>query len=511
MKPALDPSARLAAVDLGSNSFHLLIARWENQRLHVLDKRKEMVRLAAGLDADRNLSIEKQEEALATLKRMGELLKGIPDSNKRAVGTNTLRAARDADRFVERASEALGCSIDVIAGKEEARLVYIGVSHSVQPAPGRQLVVDIGGGSTECIIGHGFEPELCHSLRMGCVTFTQGFFPCGVIKKDRMNAALFAAGNEVSSIQQDFLDAGFVAALGSSGTAGAISDVAREQGWTDGVITKDVLRKLQKQLTTAGHVDKLKLAGLSEPRRAVLPGGVAILSAVFERLHVDAMSHTDGALRDGVLYDLIGRRGVDDVRDRTVAALQARYGVSTAQAHRVERRLDSFLDQVGETWGNDGEHYRQLARWAAALHELGLVVSYAGHHRHGAYLVEHSDLAGFSRSEQRVLAALLLCHRRKFRYEAFANIPGASERNLVRLAILLRLAVHVERMRTDDPSPSCRLQVDGRKIKLLIGARSEDYPLLAADLEAEAEALARAKFELSFERERPLDHSSSIV
>jgi exopolyphosphatase/guanosine-5'-triphosphate,3'-diphosphate pyrophosphatase len=499
MADGLDPSTRLAAIDLGSNSFHLLIARWQDQRLHVLDRRKEMVRLAAGLDADRNLSADKQEEALATLKRMGELLRGIPESNKRAVGTNTLRAARDADRFVERASEALGCKIDIIAGKEEARLVYIGVSHSVQPVDGQQLVVDIGGGSTECILGRGHDPEICHSLRMGCVTYTQGFFPGGVIKKDRMSAALFAASNEVSTIQREFVDAGFQAALGSSGTAGAIADVARDEGWSDGEITPDVLAKLRKHLVGAGHVDKIKLAGLSERRREVLPGGVAILSAVFERLHVDAMVHAEGALRDGVLYDLVGRMGVDDVRDRTVESLQARYGVSVAQATRVRRRLEGFLDQVGEAWEIGGERYQQFARWAAALHEVGLVVSYAGHHKHGAYLVEHSDLAGFSRAEQRVLAALVLCQRRKFRHEVFEEIPGESSRSLVRLAVLLRLAVHVERMRTDDPSPTVNLKVDGRRIQLEVSASSDDYPLLAADLAEESKALTRGKLELAFE------------
>lgn len=501
MADGLDPSTRLGAIDLGSNSFHLLIARWDNQRLHVLDRRKEMVRLAAGLDNDRNLSPAKQEEALTTLKRMGELLRGIPASNKRAVGTNTLRAARDAEEFIAHASEALGCKIDIIAGKEEARLVYIGVSHSVQPVDGHQLVVDIGGGSTECIIGHGHEPKICHSLRMGCVTFTQGFFPSGVVKKDRMNAALFAAGNEVSTIQREFVDAGFEAAIGSSGTAGAIATVAREEGWSDGTITADVLGKLRKHMISAGHVDKIKLAGLSERRREVLPGGVAILSAVFERLHVDAMSHTEGALRDGVLYDLIGRMGVDDVRDRTVEALQARYGVSAAQAKRVWRRLESFIDQVGQEWDLDSDQCRKLARWAAALHEVGLVISYAGHHKHGAYLIEHSDLAGFSRTEQRTLAALVLCHRRRFRQEVFDEIPGVSTRRLARLAVLLRLAVHVERMRTDDPSPRVHLKVDGRRIELSVSAPTDDYPLLAADLETEAEALARSKFELVFKQE----------
>jgi len=496
-----DPSTRLAAIDLGSNSFHLLIARWDNQRLHVLDKRKEMVRLAAGLDGDRNLSPEKKSEALATLKRLGELLRGIPDSNKRAVGTNTLRAARDAEVFVAQATEALGCEIDIIAGKEEARLVYIGVSHSVQPVDGQQLVVDIGGGSTECVIGRGHDPIICHSLRMGCVTYTQGFFPDGVIKKDRMNAALFAAGNEVSTLQREFMDAGFEAALGSSGTAGAISNVAREEGWTDGTITPEVLAKLRKHMLGAGHVDKIKLAGLSERRREVLPGGVAILSAVFERLHVDSMSHAEGALRDGVLYDLIGRMGVDDVRDRTVESLQKRYGVSVGQANRVWRRLEGFIEQVGEAWNLEDEAFRKLARWAASLHEVGLVVSYAGHHKHGAYLLEHSDLAGFSRSEQKIIANLVLCHRRKFRHEAFDEIPGASSRRLVRLAVLLRLAVHVERMRTDNPSPTVRLGVDGRRVQVNVSARSEDYPLLAADLEAEAEALARGKIELIFEQD----------
>lgn len=488
---------RFAAVDLGSNSFHLLIARWEGGHLSVLDRNKEMVRLAAGLDADRNLSPEKQAEAIAALHRLGDLLKSVAPENRRAVGTNTLRAARNSEAFLSRATEALGCPIDVISGKEEARLIYLGVSHSVQPVSGNQLVVDIGGGSTECVIGRGFEPLSRHSLRMGCVTYSLGFFADGVIKEDRLRAALFAASNEVSTLQHEFLDTGFEVALGSSGTIGAIQAAGVQEGWSDGPITKDVLGKLQKHLVKAGSIDKIRLKGVSERRREVLPGGVAILSAIFERLHLERMAHADGALRDGVLYDMVGRTTQGDVRDATVKSMQTRYGVSVDQAKRVSRRLENFLDQVGEAWGLADGPWRQMARWAAALHEVGLAINYPGHHKHGAYLIEHSELAGFSLGEQKLLATLIACHRRKLRADAFDDVPGVNEKSALRLTVLLRLAVLVERHRGDDAEPRVTLSVDGRKLSLRLGAEGGEYSLLCADLVAEAQRLEKARFELS--------------
>ena len=487
---------RFAAVDLGSNSFHLLVARWEDGHLAVLDRKKEMVRLAAGLDADRNLSREKQAEALAALSRLGDLLKSVPSENRRAVGTNTLRAARNSAAFLQQATQALGCPIDVIAGKEEARLVYVGVSHSVQPVSGNQLVVDIGGGSTECVIGRGFSPLSSHSLRMGCVTYSLGFFADGLIKEDTFRAAIFAASNEVATLQHEFLETGFEVALGSSGTIGAIQAAGVEEGWSDGPITQEVLAKLRKNLVKAGSIDKIRVRGVSDRRRDVLPGGVAILSAIFDRLHLERMSYADGALRDGVLYDLIGRATVGDVRDATVASMQTRYGVSVSQADRVWRRLESFLDQVGTEWGLGEREWRQMGRWAAALHEVGLAINYPGHHKHGAYLIEHSELAGFSLSEQKLLATLVSCHRRKLRSDAFASVPGISEKPALRLTVLLRLAVLVERHRADDDEPRLALTAAGRKLSVQLAADGGEYSLLCADLAAEAQRLEKAKFEL---------------
>ncbi|HEU5075987.1 MAG TPA: Ppx/GppA phosphatase family protein [Polyangiaceae bacterium] len=488
---------RFAAVDLGSNSFHLLVARWEDEHLAVLDRKKETVRLAAGLDADRNLSPEKQAEAIAALHRLGDLLKSVPPENRRAVGTNTLRAARNSETFLQQAKEALGCPIEIISGKEEARLVYVGVSHSVQPAAGNQLVVDIGGGSTECVIGRGFSPLSSHSLRMGCVTYSLGFFSDGSIKEDTLRAAIFAASNEVATLQHEFLDKGFEVALGSSGTIGAIQAAGIQEGWSDGAITQDVLNKLRKHLVKAGAIDKIRLRGVSERRREVLPGGVAILSAIFDRLHLERMAYAEGALRDGVLYDLIGRTTVGDVRDGTVRSMQTRYGVSVEQADRVWRRLENFLDQVAEAWDLAEPEWRQMGRWAAALHEVGLAINYPGHHKHGAYLIEHSELAGFSLAEQKLLATLVLCHRRKLRPDAFAGVPGINEKAALKLTVLLRLAVLVERHRGNEAEPRLELSAAGRKLGVKLTAEGGEYSLLGADLAAEAQRLQKAKFELS--------------
>ncbi|MCO4762805.1 MAG: exopolyphosphatase [Myxococcales bacterium] len=493
--------ATFAAVDLGSNSFHMVVAREVDGELQIIDRIKEMVRLAGGLNDDGSLDPVVQERALSCLQRFGQRLAAADPSHVRVVGTNTLRKAQHAAGFRDRAREALGHPIEIIPGREEARLVYLGVSHSGGERPGRNLVVDIGGGSTECVIGERFEPIVADSLYMGCVSYSQRYFPGGVIDEQRMHTARMAARQKVEPIGRAYADLGWDKALGSSGTIGAVGRVLRENGWSKGPITPDGLRQLRDKLVTAGHVDNIKLLGLKEERVPVIAGGVAVLSGVFDQLQIAEMWPADGALREGVLYDLQGRVRHEDVRDRTIARLRGRFVVDVPQARRVRTTALTLLNQVAAQWHLEGPWPQTLLRWASELHELGLAVSYGGHHRHGAYVVENADMPGFSRDNQAILAAMILGHRRKLKHEAFANLSGSKHRRFaLRLTVILRLAVRLNRSRSDEPTPELTLSAKGDRLRLALPeAWLSAHPLTVADLATEKQRLHHAgiKLELS--------------
>lgn len=487
----------VAAVDLGSNSFHMVVARVEDGHVHVLDRLKERVALAAGMDEDGRLSAEAQRKALACLARFGQRLRDMPARNVRAVGTNALRRATNAREFLARAEPVLGHAIEVIPGKEEARLIYLGVAHSRQDDPGRRLVVDIGGGSTECVVGRRFEPLLMDSLDMGCVTFTLRHFADGRVTKKAMSRARLAARLEVRTIRARYRKVGWTTCIGSSGTILAVEQIVRESGWATDGITPKALRRLRDELVDAGRADRLDLPGLDPERKAVLPGGVAILSAVFDGLGVERMVPSSGALREGVLYDLLGRFRHEDVRDRTIRRMARRHGVDVAQAARVERTAGKALHLVANSWDLADEETKKLLSWAAQVHEVGLVVAYAGHHRHGAYLVANSDLPGFSRDDQRFLATLILGHRRKLLRETFEALPGGTGARALRLCVLLRLAVLLHRGRGERRAPTLRLAA-GRES---LDVRFPDgwlarHPMTHADLDEERGLLADAGFRL---------------
>ncbi|HKK13082.1 MAG TPA: exopolyphosphatase, partial [Gammaproteobacteria bacterium] len=305
----------IAAVDLGSNSFHMVVAHRADGRLQIVDRLREPVRLAAGLDSERRLTADAQSRALGALERFGQRLQDLPDANVRAVGTNTLRRARNGAEFIAAAQQALGQAIETISGVEEARLIYLGVAHSLAEDRGRRLVVDIGGGSTELIVGEGFEPLQLESLYMGCVGMSRKYFPGGRIDKEGLRAAELAAGLELQPVQGVFRDLGWTAATGASGTIRAVRAVVTEAGWSDSGITRESLARLRQALLAAGDMGKLKLKGLSDDRRPVFAGGVVILSAIFDALGIEHMTYSDGALREGLLYDLIGRVHDQDIRD----------------------------------------------------------------------------------------------------------------------------------------------------------------------------------------------------
>jgi exopolyphosphatase/guanosine-5'-triphosphate,3'-diphosphate pyrophosphatase len=476
----------LAAVDLGSNSFHLQVGRVVDGQIYPLDSMREALRLGAGLTADKRIDRATQARALEALARFGERLRGLPPNAIRAVGTNTLRVAKNASQFLREARAALGFPIEVIAGREEARLIYLGVSHSLPPAQHRRLVVDIGGGSTEFIIGAGFEPQLTESLYMGCVSWSLRYFPDGKIDKAGLRSAELAARQELSGIVREYRALGWQEAVGSSGTARAIEEILRENGYAEAGITHDGLQRLRALLLKHEHADPRRIAGLRENRVAVLPGGVAILCAVFEALGIEAMAVSEGALRHGVLYDLLGRVQHTDPREATVAQFMRRYHVDAAQAERVRSVALEIYDALAATPHSDEreDHASRLTLdWAARLAEIGLSIAHAQYHKHSAYVLSHADMPGFSRMEQQRLARIVLAHRGKLAKVQDAGIEGSDWM----LVFALRVATLLARSRTDVRVPLLRAGMDEAGFALDFSQTwLDENPLSADALESEA-------------------------
>jgi len=455
--PLAKPPEAIAAVDLGSNSFHMKVAHVVDGELHVIDRLREMVRLVAGLREDKRLTRGAQERALDCLERFGQRLRSMPPGSVRVAGTNTLRQARDVEAFLMAGEQALGHPIEIISGMEEARLVYLGAAHGIAASKERRLVVDIGGGSTEVIVGEGFTPHQRESLHMGCVSMSRAYFGDGLLDPRQMEKAVMAARLEMRPVQAAFRTADWQSAVGCY------------------------------------------LEGLKEERKPVFPGGVAVLLGVFQALGIEHMGISDEAMREGLLYDLLGRIKHEDVRARTVEALGKRCTVDTDQAQRVHSTALRFLGEVGESWGLSNPEHGDMLAWAAHLHEIGLAVSHSQYHKHGAYFLDNSDLSGFSYQEQAILAALVRGHRRKFPKAAFSALPEVCAESAKRLCILLRLAVvlHRDRQATSQ-LPTIRLEPGESSLDVMFseGWLSEN-PLTRTDLVREAEYLRDAGVELS--------------
>ena len=455
----------LAAVDLGSNSFKLQVARVQGEQLYLLDALKEPVRLAAGLDKNKRLDAASQQRALECLRRFNERLRGLPEGAVRCVGTSALRVAKNAEPFLEQAEAALGFPIEIIAGREEARLIYLGVTHSLPPSTGRRLVVDIGGGSTECIIGSGARQESRESLLMGCVNFSLRFFPNGKIEKSAMKEAELEARLIAQGIEAEFSREHWDEAVGSSGSIRAVADILEANGWGQGV-TAEGMALLRDAMLKAGHIDKLELPGLRADRRPVLAGGFAILSGLFAELGIRQMSPTTGALREGILYDLLGRMSEHDMREETVAEFMRRYHVDPRQAARVENLALRLLEGVVSGDMEENQDARRFLSWSARLHEIGISIAHAGYHKHGAYILENADMPGFSRTDQERLALLVRAQR-----GAIAKIPqfmsGAGLSHSDRLLVwLLRQAVILNRNRADTNLPDVRAEPSQKGYRL---------------------------------------------
>jgi len=474
LDPSVNSTDLVAAVDLGSNSFRMLVAQAVNTpsgtQLRPIDTLRESVRLAAGLTEDKLLGNDAYQRGLIAIRRFGERIREFDPKNVRAVATNTLRVAKNAQQFVRDAEEALGFPIEVIAGVEEARLIYIGAAHEVPAVQGNRLVIDIGGGSTEFIIGKGYEPKLMESLYIGCVSHSLRFFPKGNIDAHAFKEAELAARREIQVISGAYLKSGWNQVIGSSGTARALAELIGSNSFNShgdglsmgrvnagsGLITREGLKNLKKHLLKYEHVNQVELVGLKDDRRSVWPGGLAIMLAAFDELGIEDMEVTDAALRSGVIYDLLGRSQHHDMRYVTVEQFMQRYAVDRDQATRVGQLAADFLQQLPKPEEESRADNVALLQWAANLHEIGLSISHNGYHKHSAYIAGNADMPGFSKNDQARLAALLIGHTGKL--GKLANNHNFQD---WRMLFCLRLAQVLCRGRNDTQFPEVKVSEHG--------------------------------------------------
>jgi exopolyphosphatase/guanosine-5'-triphosphate,3'-diphosphate pyrophosphatase len=458
-------------------------------QLRPIDTLRESVRLAAGLTDNKLLGNDAYQRGISAIRRFGERIRGFDPANVRAVATNTLRVAKNAPNFIREAEEALGFPIEVIAGVEEARLIYIGAAHEVPAVHGNRLVVDIGGGSTELIIGKAYEPKLMESLYIGCVSHSLRFFPKGNIDSHAFKEAELAARREIQVISGAYLKYGWKQVIGSSGTARALAELIAENnfncqpnGLTNGLITRDGLRAMKKHLLKYEHINQVELQGLKDDRRSVWPGGLAIMIAVFDELGIESMEVTDAALRIGVLYDLLGRSQHEDMRFVTVEQFMQRYAVDREQAKRVGSLAAEFLAQLPKPDQESRADNIALLQWAANLHEIGLSISHNGYHKHSAYIAGNADMPGFSKNDQARLAALLIGHTGKL--GKLANNASFFD---WRMLFCIRLAQVLCRGRTDVNLPKVKVsEQNGVYLVSLSNEWAKEHPLTEFSLQKEA-------------------------
>lgn len=452
----------IAAIDLGSNSFHMVIARIVNGALQVLGRLKQRVHLADGLDSNNMLSEEAMERGIACLALFAERLQGFPAENVCIVGTHSLRQAANAEEFLKRAAKVIPYPIEIISGHEEARLIFMGVAHT-QPEKGRKLVIDIGGGSTEMVIGEDFDPLLVESRRMGCVSFARQFFPNGTISKDNFQRARLAAAQKLENMAWQYRIQGWQAALGASGSIKAAHEVLIALGEKDGLITPERLELLRSEVLKYKRFSELTLPGLSEDRQAVFVPGLSILCGVFDALAIKQLRLSDGALREGVLYEMEGRFRHQDIRSRTARSLAEHYNIDREQAQRVL----STVQQLYAQWMAQNSklvhpQLEALLNWAAMLHEVGLSINHSGMHRHSAYILQNTNLPGFNQEQQLLLATLVRFHRKGVKLDELPRLTLFKKKQYIPLIQILRLATLLNNQRQSTTTPeSLELETDG--------------------------------------------------
>ncbi len=483
-----------AAVDLGSNSFHMVVAEIVNHQMHVIDRHKDMVRLANGLDDKGRLSDEKMDEAIASLEKIGQRIVHIPKSHLRIVGTNTLRKAKNAEEFLARASIALGKPIDIISGREEARILYLGVAHSLASNQGKRLVIDIGGGSTELIIGEEFTPLLRESLHMGCVSYTKKFFADGLISKSNFKKAVRSAQRQLLSIVSKYQLTGWNIVIGASGSMRSTAKVITENNYARYGIEKEGLDKLIKKCYDLGTIDKLKnLDGLSSRRRPVFIGGLAIIKALFDSLDLHTIQASSGALREGIVYDLSGRLHHNDIRQRSIDKLVKQFEIDITHSKRVKSTIDDLI-KLSNIKLSKSQH--ELLDWAAQLHELGLNISHSHFEKHAAYIISHADMPGFSNQEQIKLSVIVALLRRKITKEWLNKLSNKQQLKLLPLIVIFRAATLLNRPRTDESIELESITLNDKVIEIKFQKEwLNNHPLTEEDLHSEAKYLKSLEVE----------------
>ncbi|WCE30265.1 exopolyphosphatase [Vibrio sp. SCSIO 43137] len=494
-------SRKIAAIDLGSNSFHMVVANVVGEDLHIVSRHKQRVRLASGLDKSRILSEEAIQRGLDCLAMFAERLQGFEPGDVRIAATHTLRQARNAIFFIRRAREILPFPVEIIPGTEEARLIYLGVAHT-QPESESKLVIDIGGGSTEIIIGDGFDAELVNSTLMGCVSFTERYFPNGELSRENFARAEIASQQQFESLIQSYKRKGWQLALGSSGTIKAVREALVGMGYEDGIITAKRMAKLIELICQADNLADLKLEGLNDERKPVFPAGVAILDALIKGLDIREMHFSDGALREGLLYEMEERFERTDIRMRTTENLARKHLVDLSHADKVRKQASGFLKQlITDKEFKNNEELTSLLGWSALLHEVGLSISYQGCHRHAAYILRYTNMPGFNAEQQLVLSTLVRFHRKSLKLQEMEEFTQFKKKHVIQLIRILRLSVLLNGQRNDDPLPELKLRVKQEDHWKLICKEAdwlENNKLLQADLETECEFWKKAGWKLEF-------------
>lgn len=493
-------SIKVAALDIGSNSFHLVVARIVAGSVQILHKVKQRVRLAEGLDANNMLSQDIMQRGLSTLGVIAESLQGFEPDSVRIVATYTLRKAKNAKDFIKAAHYILPYPIEVIPGAEEARLIYSGVAHTSQDN-GRRLVIDIGGGSTEFIIGEGYDTNALTSLPMGCVSYTKRFFKNGELKLKAFEKAITYAQQQLERIDDKYLNIGWKSCIGTSGTIKIIDILARSATdlATDNAVNLKSLEHLIERCCEAGHIDNLNFEGVTEDRRPVLAAGLAILAAAFKSLHVERIEYSPAALREGVIYEMEEQLTHPDIRERSAESLATRYDVDIEQAKRVLATSMELYEGCRSSWNIRGKECRSMLGWAALLHEVGLHINSRGVQRHSSYVLLNTELPGFNEEQQNLLATLTRFHRKKIRVPDVPEFSQFDNHRVYRLIALLRLAVLLNIKRQDGILPSFTVQAKDDVLSLKFPQEwLAQKPIFSADLETEAEQIKVLGIELSF-------------
>lgn len=496
MSDSGNSSPIIASVDLGSNSFHMVVARIDDDgNLIMIDKLKEMVRLRGGLDHDRRLIPSAEKAALACLQRFGDRIRHLPRDSVRVAGTNTLRTMVNSEEFLLSGKEALGHPIEIISGQEEARLIYLGVAHTLSDDGGSQLVVDIGGGSTEFILGQRFKPTRLESINVGSVSMTQRYFPGGILEEPFWKVAHTAIQLELTPLQKHYHRSNWSMAIGASGTIKAARSIMLALGLSKFGLDLQALHSIRDLMIEAGHIDNLDLPGLKPDRAPVFAGGLAILIAIFEVLKIRGMTVSEGALREGLLYDLVGRHQHEDVREKTVKKMLSRFKVDVAQGEQVKETALHLFDRVKKDWRLKGVQKTLLA-WASQLHEVGMAIDHSRYHEHGAYILRYAYMPGFSRRDQLWLSVLTRTHRKKINTEHFDVLTLKERDRAIKVCTLLRLSILLHRSRRDEQLLP-EIDVSDNEVRFTC-ENIKERPMLVADLEREKAILKSIDIHLSY-------------